>query len=437
MMGWIAIMVILLAGAGIVHLISIPVRWWERIALSWLVGCPVVTLWLFCWSAYGAWVVLYAVVSLAVLRYLTFVPPQLTGGPRVGDLPAGWVSKISPVLWVLIAVQLLYAVITLFTITTHYWDAIHFWHLKARFFTVTGSLGTPDDPSWFLGGIKHHYPLHLPILKAFVCTSAGGWSERWALGIDLISFSAFLVMIWQWFADHHGQVAGLLAMFLIVSAPILVVHLTAGYGDLSVAVYLAAAAMSWDRWRCGGHRAWCVVAALLIAAAGWTKNDAIVLYVPLFLVACAWVGRTRGMWAFASTCAVLLVPWMAFKLSHDFSYTPNPGEPLVEFHPEGVFLLDDQFFKSGGFSIIWYCMFPLLLVWNRQHPSIAMWTLGLGCLCAVAATFLLTPAFEFLRNNMTFQRSLLQVFPLLCIAGVARLCDILNDHARNHVNTTG
>jgi len=201
--------------------------------------------------------------------------------------------------------------------------------------------------------------------------------------------------------------------------------LCAGYSDLMVAIYLASSALSWDRWRTGFGFQYLVLSASLIAFGAWTKNDVIALYLPIFLIATYMTGRWKGLITFLTAVLFLLLPWISFKYFMVLGYVPNPGEAYFQFHSEALPLILKSFFFYGNFGVFWLFFFAVLFLKPLKQDFAGLLLLGIGCLAAVLAVFTFTPVFTFLKNNMTFQRSLLQVFPLLVIGSVSKVFNIL------------
>ncbi|MEE8484351.1 MAG: hypothetical protein V3S46_07110 [Nitrospinota bacterium] len=432
MKGWLAVILIVAVGYFSVRPLKLKAGALEKVALGWLVGSGILTFVLFWVGISGVFALFYVVFCLVLLKFIIKSSPLQTASftaasskNGANDLPLGRFSKFIPILWILLSIHLFYAIFSVFLLTTQYWDSVHFWHLKARFFMEEGSLGLAGDPSWILGGVKPHYPLHLPILKAFICRVAGGWSNAWALGTDVIGFVSFLIIAYRWLSSFHGRRAATVAVYIAASLPFIGIHLSAGYADLTLALYLAASVIYWDRWRRGEGKGYFVLSSFLIACAAWTKNDAFILYLPIMLIATFIVARWKSAAAYFGISILFLFPWIVFKITMGLDYSPNPGNQLLAFHPEAVSLFSDAFFTYGGFGIFWILFLPLLFYRPKAGSSFSIWTLSLSFLAVILALFTFTQAYEYLENNMTFQRSLLQVFPLFVVASMARVCDLL------------
>lgn len=426
------VVAIIALGYGVLWAIRIRPAFLEALSLGWLVGSGLVTSILFWFGIMGWWASLYLILLPLFTRHIPLncsMPghspvKEAMGGEqaiKAGILP----SKILLLFWILIGIQILIAFVHIYWLPTIYWDAFDFWHLKAKFFLEEGSLGLNGDTLWMLGGRKNHYPLHMPILKALICYLKGGWSDPWALGMDLLSFCSLLVLAYRWLSSVTGRDAATTAVYIITSVPIVEIHLCAGYSDLMVAIYLASSALSWDKWRRGFGHQYLVLSAILLAFGAWTKNDVIALYLPIFLIATYMTERWKGLITFLTAVLLLLLPWISFKYFMGLGYAPNPGEAYVQFHPEALILILKALFFYGSFGVFWFFFFAVLFLKPLKQDFSGLLILGIGCFAAVLAVFTFTPVFKFLANNMTFQRLLLQVFPLLVIGSTSKVFNIL------------
>lgn len=433
MMGFIGI---LLMGFIITRFIGLKLSFLESLALGWLLGSVFMTSFLFWYGWLGRASFLVVLVMLMAVWFLR----QLSADQEAQDSGEAGPSNLSLImpftplnrvffagLWVLIIFQIFYALGSVLSLPTQYWDAYHFWHLKAKYFLTQGSLGLNDTSYWMLGGEKPHYPLHLPILKALVCILHGGWNDSWALGVDVINFSAFLIIVYCFIKRNCNSMAATITVYLISSLPLLGIHLSAGFGDLTVAVFLASSVIFWERWRQGEGEKHLLAGAFLLAAAAWTKNDALALFYPVILFASIFYGGWRTGFLGFTALMLPLVPWFLFKWIFNLSYNPNPSSGILEFHPEAVHFFSDDFFLFSGFGILWIMIIPLVFWRCKAGRSQGLWLVAWACMAMVLFVYMFTVNFEFLANSMTFQRSLLQIAPLFIIAMVMRVKDILQE----------
>lgn len=434
MTAWVGVAIITGIGFGALRLAGSRPERLESLALGWLLGSFLVTSTLFWWGWVGAW----SLILISAMTFTIWYAGRLERTPRPAASSALEGISLSPqspsflpkaffvFIWLLIFSQFIYALFCVLWLTSQYWDTYHFWHFRAKYFFVEGSLGLGDDPAWMFGGEKIHYPVHLPLLKALLCRLAGGWSDSWALGVDLINFTAFLIIVYLFLKRISTHIVATITVYLITSLPLLGIHLSAGFGDLTVAVYLGSSVIFWEKWRCYGKLNDLAISGVLIAAAAWTKNDALALYIPIIFIATAFAGSWRAKKVFAAAVIVPLLPWLTFKMIMGLAYNPNPTPHIFEFHSEALLLSLKALFSFGSFGILWILLIPLLFWRCKPNISRALWPLAWGCILMVLSVYVFTENFRFLVIGTTFSRSLLQVAPLLIIAMVLRIMDIIN-----------
>lgn len=434
MTAWFGVAIITTIGYGAIRLAGLHPERLESLALGWLLGSFLVTSTLFWWGWVGAW----SLILVSAMIFTIWWVRKLEGttqhraslaleGISFSSHSPSFLSKTFTVfVWLLTFSQLFYALFCVLWLTSQYWDTYHFWHFRAKYFFVEGSLGLEDDPAWMFGGEKIHYPIHLPLLKALLCRLAGGWSDSWALGVDLINFVAFLIIVYLFVKRISTHIVATITIYLITSLPLLGIHLSAGFGDLTVAVYLGSAVIFWERWRYWGKMYDLAISGFLIAAAAWTKNDALALYIPVIFIATALAGTWRANKVYMTAIIVPLLPWFIFKMIMGLAYNPNPTSHIFEFHPEALLLSLKVLFSFGSFGILWILLIPLLFWKCKPNVSRALWPMAWGCIIMVLSVYVFTENFRFLIIGTTFSRSLLQVAPLLIIAMVLRIMDIIN-----------
>lgn len=430
---WIGVVVLIIIGYGVIRLTGARPGFLESVALGWLLGSFLTTSILFWWGWIGSWSLIWVAVTIFALGSVRrlkssrkFAAPLFSESELIPSGSHSFLTKsFLVILWLIILSQLFYVLCSLYWLPTQYWDTYHFWHFRAKYFFVEGSLGLGDDPAWMFGGEKTHYPIHLPLLKALLCRLAGGWSDSWALGVDLINFAAFLIIVYLFVKRISTHIVATITIYLITSLPLLGIHLSAGFGDLTIAVYLGSAVIFWERWRCWGKMNDLAISGFLIAAAVWTKNDTLALYIPVFFIATALAGTWRANKVFTAAVIVPLLPWLIFKIIMGLAYNPNPTPHIFEFHPEALLLSLKVLFSFGSFGILWILLIPLLFWRCKPIISRALWPLAWGCIIMVLSVYVFTENFRFLVIGTTFSRSLLQVAPLLIIAMVLRIMDII------------
>lgn len=211
------------------------------------------------------------------------------------------------------------------------------WGTAARYLAADGRT-TPaafSDEAAFV--VHPRYPIGLPILRAAAVELGGrGFGSFAERPLYALFLPALLLALWPTLSRSFGRRAGLLALLLVGSAPVLLWDFDTGprstYSDFPLAAFLGGAVVAWlhpairrEAWRGG-------VAGLLLAAVVASKNEGLLL-APLALCVFATVGggRRAGRALAAATTAVVAALSLVL---HWRSGIPNRND-------EGYFALAD------------------------------------------------------------------------------------------------
>lgn len=203
------------------------------------------------------------------------------------------------------------------------WDGFAIWGFKAKAFYVDGTVAG----SFLLDAVREYshpdYPLHLPLLMAWVFLVLGEWHD----GVVMLLFPAFyaslLLVCYAMLARLGPPEVALLFTLGLASMPQLLDHASAAMADLPLAYSLTAGVALLVRYLERPERSALLGAALMMGAAGWMKNEGMAL----FAVATLWVGAwtmTQGCgWrkalsdtlTFAGAGGAVFLPWLGWRLS--------------------------------------------------------------------------------------------------------------------------
>lgn len=161
-------------------------------------------------------------------------------------------------------------------------DALTAWAGRAR--SLYGEVNFSLDPASpvFLGFTgPRDYPLAGPLWNAGTAVLAGDWGDALARADAVLAWFALAGLLWAAVRRATGsRLAGSLAGLAALLLPFPFWHALAGYGDLPA----GAAATACLALLCRGAY---LPAGLAAAAAVWTKNDALYVFAPALLLACA------------------------------------------------------------------------------------------------------------------------------------------------------
>jgi hypothetical protein len=188
------------------------------------------------------------------------------------------------------------------------WDGWAIWSLKAKAFAATGGFAGPvfTDPVYAYAHAD--YPPLLSAVQGALYRLAGSTDAGWPLQVHLVWWWACGVLALTGFARRRGTAALLLLLSWAV-APHLVRQVISGYADVPMAMLLLCGAallsqMSPARW---------APAALLLAGAGLTKNEGLLLALAVVAAVAVWhPERRRAAAGAAAATVVVFAPWAAF-----------------------------------------------------------------------------------------------------------------------------
>jgi hypothetical protein len=206
-------------------------------------------------------------------------------------------------------------------------DAYSDWSLKARLLYGHGGLVLGALDTRLLGApyaySHREYPLGLPALEALSFHAAGTAGARVVQAQMLVLLAAFAATLWSLLRPHVDALLLGCCLCLLVAAPGLHTQLLAGYADVPVACFWAAATLALVLWLVAGGSDHLVVAGVLAAGALAVKQEGLLfdvaLLVPVALALAAardgW--RVLGLAAVTGSLALSALPWRIFAHIHD------------------------------------------------------------------------------------------------------------------------
>ena len=206
-------------------------------------------------------------------------------------------------------------------------DAYSDWSLKARLLYGSGGLLLGALDGRLLGApyaySHREYPLGLPALEALSFHAASDTGARVVHAQMLVLVAAFATTLWSLLRPHVDALLLGCCLCLLVVAPGLHTQLLAGYADLPVACFWAAATLALVLWLVAGGSEHLVLAGVFAAGALAVKQEgvlfdvALVLPVALALAATRDARRLLGLAAVAGGLALSAFPWRIFAHIHD------------------------------------------------------------------------------------------------------------------------
>lgn len=347
----------------------------------------------------GFLVILGGAVVLLLLLFLRQRLPWAT--PPVKVAPSPPLSRASKIVWSVligwIVLRTLVAGIDFLVLSpTFADDTLDNWNLRGKVFFLTRSLTLllpHENPATSAQGISS-YPPSLPLMKTWLSSLWGSWSEPLVNSIHLLWYVAALVLVFAALRRSLSRPWALLGVYVLGSLPLFLIHGTNTYADAFLAAHVfAAVSLLFQAFRTE-HEAerWTFLKLAAVAAAilPFAKNEGLLVYLLPLLLLLLWQllwsarrgsldRRSAARAAVFFALALLLVtgPWLAFKWSNALTFgNAKPFTSLGLGWQENVLysILYNTFFEGN-----WLLLFPLffaLLIWQwrRAFSSFAILT---------------------------------------------------------------
>jgi len=345
---------------------------------------------------------------------------------------------------VLVIEKLVFVAIQGFSFPTYFWDAIADWNYRAKILHLTGRLDLDPRSDTFLGGVAPHYPLGVSLFRAWLSTLIGKWSEPAVAAHSIAIYVLLFGVIWIRLSKKIGWWSGLLFAYLAISIPLMAYHAYAGYADLSISFFFTACLIYGYEYLASRDTLSGLVSALFLASSLFTKNEGLVLMLPVLaatVLVVVWSGRLapRSASAYLGIAIGLLLPWIVLKAYFGLPYAPTESNAGLAFHLEGLERLFGVLFLQGSFNLFGlFFVLTVLLFWTHwRRTDVGFLALPIFLFIgAVLAVFLLTDNYEFLENQMTINRTLMIAMPsYIYLVGISFGRTFLLYHAREFPGT--
>jgi hypothetical protein len=403
------------------------------VGCGWFVGAFVLTLWM------RVLVVAHVPFSLAAIGLPLLAAAGFLGWrtrEKAALLPTAWLRSLlgrdltgwRRILWVMVlawlSVRFALLLGEIVWRPMYPWDAWTQWATKARVWYelrtmapfVTGSEWLQaTGPNVYFDAAPLH-PGTVPLLQVWSAILLGRWEDTlvnlpwWLTGV------AFGLAIYGYFARQGFEpVLALLATWLVLSLPILEVHIAlAGYADLAMSTYLTLAAL----WTLECVR---------------TRRLADAGIAVLLLVACVLIKNPGKVWvaALVPGIAIALLPRHGVRIAIAL-FAAALGAMFVLARTEPMILgyhlhldfampwraLFDAYFAFGNWNLLWFGAIAVAVLARRHLLSseVAPYT----AFVAAGFTFLLfgfafTNASTWVEDQSTVNRATLHLAPLVII----------------------
>jgi len=316
------------------------------------------------------------VLPVTLLKLHTIPPAH---SPREESTPRwAWILLSMLLFWTFLKILLGSAMLV--SAPTYLDDTLSNWNLRGKLFYETKALTlilpTQRPDATIPSGISS-YPPTVSMAKAWLADLAGTWDEGLANSIHLIWFLGALGIVFFIVRRVSSTFWGAVAVYLLACLPLYLIQGTNPYGDVFFSAHLASsvgllflAVQSQDRRE---RNAFLRLSAFATALLPFTKNEGLVLYLPLVCAVLAgsffWMIKTKRLsqrdagialsW-YLGLALMIIVPWIAFKMAHDLPFGNAKGIAGMELAWQpGVInaIMVNTFFEGN-----WLLLFPLLIL---------------------------------------------------------------------------
>ncbi len=403
---------------------------------GYLLGAFLLTLWMRALSVAGVHFSLAAIaLPLCIAAFALFAlgwRRQRAVDPASDNAHAGWFAlptltgALRVLWWLLLAwLALRFALLAVEVATRplYPWDAWTQWATKARVWFEFGRIVPFARVNEWLAAngsvyfdASPEYPPTMPLLQVWSCLLIGRWDDTlmnwpwWQAGVALT-----LVVYGGLRRLAVSAPASLIGAFLVATLPLSNVHVAlAGYADLPLAAFYAAAVLAFLHWASTRDPRDAGIAALLLVACTQIKNPgwfwaatllpaAVVVLLPRRGVRLAWIGFAVAI-ALVIVLARIEISVFNYRLKFDFA--PAWGD-LVQ-----------SYFLLGNWHLLWYgAVGAALLAWRqllsaRLAPLTMIVAAGLLFLFFV---FAFTNASAYVADQTTINRATLHMAPVIVV----------------------
>jgi hypothetical protein len=434
---------------------------WERIGPGFLVGIVAFAYatflagWMGMPIALREMIILHSVL-VAFLLWLFWNKTDHNLGEWIPPCRIEWKRLTHALLIALLTFSLLRFLLLSYTsllLPTYQDDAFNNWNLRARVFFETKSLNLPlprEHPFFFGSNRTSNYTPTFSLIKTWFSLVNGNWHEGVVNSLSPLLFIALLITLFTFLKRHISTFWSLLGVEILASQPLVTIHGTQPYADLAVGGYLLLCVALLSMAEVGEEKrraAWIFLLGLSFAAFAFTKNEALILYIPpLLLAAGVSICRKRHPLALKTLLPMgasllfplfaVLLPWFLFKQGYGLGYGHGGSAitgtsfsmPSGEKVNDILFALKYVFFLEANWHFFFLLLPVVLLLSVRKLRHSPLLLPLLAILLSFAATLFLYFTTELgnqVINQMGVNRGTMHLVPSLVFITTILLKDVV------------
>ncbi|MFA6523179.1 MAG: hypothetical protein WCS85_02320 [Candidatus Peribacteraceae bacterium] len=354
--------------------------------------------------------------------------------PPSGRVPR-WAAVLLMLLGVWTAAKICVGGVLLVSTPPRFDDTVKNWNLRGKIFFTTHALDTSVAPEEqdILGGLRS-YPPGVSLAKTWLSLLAGQWNEGLANSIHIVWFFTVLLLLYSLLRRCVTTPWALFGVYLLTSLPLFMIHGVSAYADVFLSAHVLAAVgllfLAVREEDAARRRTFLRLDALMLALLPLTKNEGLVLYLPILLMllmGCLFFLQRRqrlstrelclNILGFAGTIAVLALPWLAYKWLNGFTFGNAKALTglAVSWNPLALQAIAVMLFFEGS----WLLMVPLLallLLFGRRiaftQPLLVLTFFLCGAFLVQILLFTVTALANEALYQTGFGRGLIHLMPV-------------------------
>ncbi len=348
---------------------------------------------------------------------------------------------------VLLGITAVYSLAHAVLLPTFQYDSATNWTMRSQISYMDGAMAFDADES--RGMAKPNYPFLFHALQVTVNQGQPQWNDTAANAIHFLLSLGTFGAVWLILRRLRGAFVATIAMTVMLTIPLLGLHLAQGFGDITLVQTLAlsAAALCMAvqlRAEQKNPTRWLLVSGGMVAMAVWTKSEGIQAgLLPWLGIVGVLVLSDKAMRRPAGIASIPMLLasglWVALAFSRGLSLTPHGTDGSIAWHPEALPEVILGLFSRGSFGIAWYVIpavtAVLFILVSRgsklvscRHAIVALW--GLFTFGLVLFTYMFTPNVQFLLKAESFYRQMLIPVALLIVSCAAMWIDAPKGHGK-------
>jgi hypothetical protein len=305
-------------------------------------------------------------------------------------------------------------------------DVFNNWNMRGKLFYETQRLTLTipiGDELTSRFGVSS-YPQTVPMIKTWLSTLAGSWNESLVNSIHILWYISALALVFFALLHTTTLVWALLGTYILSSLPFYMINGMNAYADVFLSAHVFAAVSLLFFAIKTEKMSYFALFSLALALLVFTKNEALMLYVPplLLIAGIAYIKKIlsmRHMLFALGALALTLIPWLTFKWMNGLPFGNAKSIAGMSFglRADVPYAIGINTFLEGN----WLLLFPLVIIvffWKWRHACKTSFMVMTGFFLIVyfgqISLYLFTSLAEEALKQTGYARGLIHVMPVLC-----------------------